>query len=199
MQRQLSQRSYQLHMVVDVCAGCGLLGLFLALMRPRAKVIALDRRQSVLSRKLSEIATVFWPQLRDRFTWKVCDVRPSGMDTVLGSQSLPSHCLVVACHACGLLTDEVIAASSQSRRPMVLLPCCYVTSPKVGRPNPGHPRHSWERMPWLKEGAVNQEGRTAIDDARVSFLQTQGYEVCMDRIDPRITQYNEAICAFPAR
>ena len=188
--------------VVDLCAGCGLLGLFLALMWPQAKVIAMDRRQSAVSLKLSDCAIRCWPQLKHRFVWKVCDLRRKPVDNAAQSISLPSNCIVVACHACGLLTDEVIAAAcSESLRPMVLVPCCYATHPKMGpkvSPNPGHPCHSWERLPWLKEGAVNQQGCKAIDDARVSFLKGQGYEVCLDHVDPQITRYNKAISAFPA-
>lgn len=200
VQRQARQESYAAGTVVDLCAGCGLLGVFLALMWPRARVIAMDRKQSVLSRMLAEGAITQWPLLRDRFEWKVCDMRRRPVDNSAEPISLPSDCMVVACHACGLLTDEAIAAAcSGSLRPMVLVPCCYVTNPKIGHPNPGHPCHSWERLPWLSEGAVNRKGRTAIDDARIAFLRALGYHVSVDHIDPQITKYSKAISAFPAK
>ena len=199
VQRQARQESYAASTVVDLCAGCGLLGVFLALMWPRARVIAMDRKQSVISRMLSEGAMRQWPLLRDRFEWKVCDMRRRPVDNSAEPISLPSDCMVVACHACGLLTDEAIAAAcARSLRPMVLVPCCYVTNPKIGHLNPGHPCHSWERLPWLREGAVNQKGRTAIDDARIDFLRTRGYHVSVDHIDPQITRYSKAISAFPS-
>ncbi|CAE7758942.1 MKK1 [Symbiodinium necroappetens] len=124
VQRQARQESYAAGTVVDLCAGCGLLGVFLALMWPRARVIAMDRKQSVLSRMLAEGAITQWPLLRDRFEWKVCDMRRRPVDNSAEPISLPSDCMVVACHACGLLTDEAIAAAcSGSLRPMVLVPC----------------------------------------------------------------------------
>ena len=198
VKRHARRHSYAPDVIVDLCAGCGLLGLFLALMYPRARVIAMDRTQSALSQMLSETAVGCWPELRDRLSWILCDMRPKAVGNE-GSLALPPSCIVVACHACGLLTDEAIAVASHRRlRPMILLPCCYVTHPRSRRSNPGRPSHSWERLPWLKEGAVNREGEDSIDDARVAFLQMRGYKVNIDHIDPQITRYNKAICAFPA-
>ena len=114
--------------VIDMCAGSGIVGIFLALMHARRKVLALDRRQSVLAAQLHEHIGAHFPGLQERLHWKTEDLRPVGGSA---SMNLPKA-VVVACHACGLLSDEVIATATANLRPLVLLPCCYRHNPKVG-------------------------------------------------------------------
>mmetsp|Transcript_36840 Transcript_36840/g.68619 ORF Transcript_36840/g.68619 Transcript_36840/m.68619 type:complete len:292 (-) Transcript_36840:105-980(-) len=183
---------------VDLCAGCGLLGLFLALKHPRNKVVAMDRKQSALSMMLHDTATTKWPDLASRFTWELRDLRPTAVAAQVSQPILlPSRSIVVACHACGLLTDEAIAAASFKQHPLVVLPCCYPRNPKLHRVNPGHPGHSWQRLPWLQDGSVNRVSCDAIDDARIDFLRSAGYSVRISHIDRSITKFNKAIIASP--
>ena len=181
---------------VDLCAGCGVVGLFLALMDARRKVLAVDRHQSRLAAQLHKEVAIHFQGLQGRIHWKTADLRPIGTANPL---VLPTSSVVVACHACGLLSDEAIAAATfQTSRPIILLPCCYPHKPKV---NARHnaPSFSWDRFPWLLKGAVNKGGPEAIDAARISFLKGIGYTVTVDFIDPEITPQNKAIIAIPSR
>jgi len=181
---------------VDLCAGCGVVGLFLALMDARRKVLAIDRHQSRLAAQLHKEVAIHFHGLQERIHWKTADLRPIGTANPL---VLPTSSVVVACHACGLLSDEAIAAATfTTSRPMILLPCCYPRKPKV---NARHnaPSFSWDRFPWLLKGAVNKGGPEAIDAARISFLKGIGYTVTVDFIDPEITPQNKAIIAIPSR
>lgn len=110
--------------------------------------------------------------------------------------------LVASCHACSLLSDEVLrtAKGSEPRSPLVLVPCCYQKRPKVPKQLgwPWLPDWSWKRWPWLEEGVINAQGRDAINAARVKALEEDGYEVWQDAIDPNISQMNLAILARPS-
>lgn len=180
--------------IVDLCAGCGLVGLFLALMHSQRKVLAMDRCQSRLAAQLHKQVASRFHKVQERIHWKTADLRPVGpADPV----ALPTESVVVACHACGLLSDEAIAAASfQTLRPMILLPCCYPFKPKVNA-RQNAPSFSWDRFPWLERGAVNKAGREAVDAARISFLERIGYTVSIDFIDQQITPHNKAIVAIP--
>ena len=181
--------------IVDLCAGCGLVSIFLALMHARRKVLAIDRRQSRLASQLhTQVASRFY-NVKERIQWMTADLRPVGTAKPV---ALPTQSAVVACHACGLLSDEAIAAATfKALRPMILLPCCYPYSPKVNA-RQNAPSFSWDRFPWLQRGAVNKAGSEAIDAARVSFLEGIGYSVSIDFIDQEITPQNKAIIAIPS-
>lgn len=180
--------------IVDLCAGCGLVGLFLALMHSQRKVLAIDRCQSRLAAQLYKQVASRFHKVQERIQWKTADLRPVGTADPL---ALPTESVVVACHACGLLTDEAIAAASfQTLRPMILLPCCYPFKPKVNA-RQNAPSFCWDRFPWLERGAVNKAGREAIDAARINYLERIGYTVSVDFIDQQITPQNKAIVAIP--
>ena len=177
--------------IVDLCAGCGLLGLFLGLLT-RRRVVCIDRKQSGLAREVHQKVAGHFPGLRERIEWRLQDLRPTGGQGL----KLP-NCFLVACHACGLLSDEVIALASSKGLPFILLPCCYPLKPKV---NVRHdvPSFSWDRFPWLQQGAVNLRGPDAVDAARIQHLERLGYEVQVDFIDKSITPHSKAIVAVPS-
>ena len=177
--------------IVDLCTGCGLVGLFLALLTGR-KVVCMDRKRSRLATEVHHKVAGHFPGLREQIEWRLQDLRPTGGKGL----HLPNS-LLVACHACGLLSDEVIAlASFKVLRPLILLPCCYPLKPKV---NVRHdvPSFSWLRFPWLRRGAVNLQGPDAVDAARIRHLEGLGYEVQVDFIDKSITPHSKAIVAVP--
>ena len=107
--------------------------------------------------------------------------------------------LVASCHACSVLSDEVILAARRGRSPLVLVPCCYQKAPRLPREVgwPWLPNWSWKRWPWLEEGSINAQGRDAIHAARVKCLEEDGYEVWEEFIDPNISKMNMAIVAQP--
>ena len=107
--------------------------------------------------------------------------------------------LVASCHACSVLSDEIILAARCGRSPLVLVPCCYQKAPRLPREVgwPWLPNWSWKRWPWLEEGRINAQGRDAIHAARVKCLEADDYEVWEEFIDPNISKMNMAILAQP--
>lgn len=202
--------------VVELCAGCGLLAAFLILLEPARQVVCLDRKHTPLAKRLLGCLEERWPSLRGRITYQKSDLRstasamsgcPLGHGRNVNSEdlALPRDSLVVACHACGHLTDDAITAATAdgNLRPMVLVPCCYRIEkfdfkPVGGDPlNLWRPGWSWDRWPWLRGGAVNSLGLEAVDSARTAYLQELGYKVVFDRIDPEISEYYQAFVAWP--
>jgi len=109
-----------------------------------------------------------WPRLADRVTFE---------PRRLADVSLAAGDLVVSVHACGALTDDVLAAAVAARARVAVLPCC----------------HEISRSPldaWL-------DGPLAIDVARAQRLIAAGYDVLAQTIDPAITPKNRLLLGAP--
>mmetsp|Transcript_7351 Transcript_7351/g.8283 ORF Transcript_7351/g.8283 Transcript_7351/m.8283 type:complete len:111 (-) Transcript_7351:55-387(-) len=78
-------------------------------MHAQRKVLVIDRRQSKLAAQLHKQVAGRFHELQDRIHWKTADIRPVGTADPI---ALPDRSVVVACHACGLLSDEAIAAAT---------------------------------------------------------------------------------------
>jgi len=174
--------------VTELCAGCGLLAIFLVLLDHRRKVTCVDKVRQPVSYKLIEGLSRRWPELRECISYEVRDMRSS-------REPLDTGCLVVSCHACGLLSDDVIAMATAGDvcRPLVVLPCCHAKQTRLPSDQPWRPKQSWDTWPWLQEGHVNLRGAAAVDAARAGYLRDLGYNVCFDSIDSQITKYCVAL------
>jgi len=178
----------QVH-VLEPCAGCGLLAVFLVLSNRRRKVRCSDKKQPRISHQLMACLTQTWPFLQDQIQWEEADVRKTSL-------TVEEEELLVSCHACSLLSDEMILAATRASRPMVLVPCCYDKEPSLPE-RPWLPNWHWRRWPWLREGAVNRLGQEGIHQARVACLEEAGYHVEMDEIDSEISDMYRVIVAQP--
>mmetsp|Transcript_12959 Transcript_12959/g.40887 ORF Transcript_12959/g.40887 Transcript_12959/m.40887 type:complete len:291 (+) Transcript_12959:65-937(+) len=175
--------------IAEACAGCGLLAVFLVLMNPRRRVRCIDIVKPPSAGRLLGSLAEQWPVLTRRISWQEQDFRKDP-----GLQLGPGE-LLASCHACSFLTDELLlAASSSGRHPVVVAPCCHQRRPSLPE-RPWLPRWRWDRWPWLEGGAVNRRGATAVDAARVAFLEGAGYRVTLDRIDPEISGNHGVIIA----
>ena len=189
--REPRNRYFPSHLnIVEPCAGCGLLAVFLVLLNRHRHVRCSDKQRPRIARELSHCVEKEWPFLAHQIRWEEADLRKSTL-TVAPSE------LIVSCHACSFLSDEMIRAAEQNRRPLVLVPCCYETQPNLPD-RPWLPNWSWRRWPWLLEGETNRLGRSKIHEARLDFLKAKGYDVVMDEIDRQITEMNHVIIARPA-
>ncbi|CAE7448334.1 unnamed protein product [Symbiodinium sp. CCMP2592] len=187
----VANRYFPSHLnIVEPCAGCGLLAVFLVLLNRHRHVRCSDKQRPRIARELSQCVEKEWPFLAHQIRWEEADLRKSTL-TVAPSE------LIVSCHACSFLSDEMIRAAEQNRRPLVLVPCCYETQPNLPD-RPWLPNWSWRRWPWLLEGETNRLGRSKIHEARLEFLKAKGYDVVMDEIDRQITEMNRVIIARPA-
>src|SRR5205085_2442376 len=108
--------------------------------------------------RLTEVLSAEWPRLAGRVTFE---------SARLSDITLAADDVIVSVHACGSLTDDVLAAALAARARVAVLPCCHVVgdSPLSG---------------WL-------DGPLAIDVARAQRLIDAGYDVATQTIDAAIT------------
>ena len=88
--------------------------------------------------------------------------------------------LVVSCHACGRLTDDVLAIAIAARAPLAVLPCCH-----------DHVR--------CDDGALSgwMPADLAIDAMRAVRLREHGYRVWTRAIPAEVTPRNRLLIGAP--
>jgi len=158
--------------VVDLACGHGLLGQILLLLDDSSReVLAVDQRLPKSAAALAATLRDAWPRLGNRVSFLEADLR---------AVSLASEDLVVSAHACGGLTDLILARAVATGARVAVLPCCHD----------------------LKQGDLGGlegwlEGPLAMDAARVARLRQQGYRVFTQLIPGDITPKNRLLLAEP--
>lgn len=158
--------------VIDLGAGHGLLAQILLLLddsSPDALVV--DTALPPSSSRVHEALLQVWPRLAGRVTFLAQE---------LDAIPLDSTDLVVSSHACGALTDRVLARAVEARARVAVLPCCHdlVTCDTGGLAG-------WVDKP------------LAIDLVRATRLTHQGYRVWTQAIPADITPKNRLLLGAP--
>ena len=159
--------------VVDLGGGHGLVAWALLLLddsSPEALVVdpAIPESAGAIAAAIGQD----WPRLAGRVRFV-----PAAVPDV----SLAAGDLVVSVHACGALTDAVIAAAIEARARLAVLPCC-------------HDRNTCDTgglEGWMDLGL-------AVDAMRAARLSGAGYRVRTQAIPPTITPKNRLLIAEPA-
>lgn len=158
--------------VVDVAGGHGLLAhMMLLLDDTSAEALVVDPALPPSSAALHEVLVAAWPRLRGRIAFvggRVDDVAVLQDD------------VVVSVHACGHLSDEVLARAAAARARVAILPCCHELDVQDD-----------ERLTGWLEGAL------AVDVARATRLQQAGYRVWTQTIPAAITGKNRLLIGKP--
>lgn len=155
--------------VIDWAAGHGLLAQCLLLLDDSSpEAVAYDIREPPSAARVHDGLCALWPRLRGRVMYT--NQRPD----------LRADDLVVSCHACGTLTDEVLDAAREARARVAVMPCCHAH----GRSDPGGLEG------WL-------DPSLAIDVTRAARLRSAGYQVHTARIDPDVTPKNRLLLGAP--
>lgn len=154
--------------VVDLCSGHGLLAhLMLLLDDSSASAIAVDPQIPASAAALQQALVAEWPRLSGRVT-----LLPSGIDDV----ELMASDVVVSSHACGALTDRVLARASDAGARVAVLPCCHdLKTCDAG-----------ELTGWL-------DAALAIDSVRARRLAERGYRIWTQIIPRAITPKNRLL------
>lgn len=160
--------------VVDLCAGHGLTAwIMLILDGTSPSALAVDARLPASATRLAAALGAAFPAAAARLTLREADIAtiPLGPSDV-----------VVAAHACGVLTDRVIAQAVAARARLGVLPCCHDaalcdTGGLCG---------------WL-------DPALAIDVTRAARLRAAGYVVHTQRIPAEVTPKNRLLLAAPPR
>jgi hypothetical protein len=159
--------------VVDLGAGHGLLAQAMLLLddtSPAALVV--DPALPPSAARVHEALLDAWPRLESRVTFVAGAIE----DVVLS----PSD-VVVSSHACGPLTDRVLARAVDVRARVAVLPCC----------------HDLEAS---ESGGLNgwMDGPLAIDVVRATRLANQGYRIWTQTIPAEVTPKNRLLLGAPA-
>lgn len=158
--------------VVDFGAGHGLLAQLLLLLdnsSPTALVV--DPALPSSAGAVHDALVHHWPRLAGRVQFVAAS---------LESIDLASTDLVVSSHACGPLTDRVLAAATARTTRVAVLPCCH----DLEHCDPG------ALTGWL-------EPTLAIDVRRALHLESRGYRVWTQHIPEDITPKNRLLIGVP--
>jgi hypothetical protein len=154
--------------IVDLAGGHGLLAHALLLLDDSsAAAVVVDEALPASASKLHEALVSAWPRLTGRVTFVECEV---------ADFAVTSSDVVVSCHACGRLTDEVLGLAANAGARVAVLPCC-------------HSERDPDRVPltgWL-------DGPLAADVARATRLEQRGYRVWAQTIPADITPKNRLL------
>jgi SAM-dependent methyltransferase len=159
--------------VVDLACGHGLLAQILLLLDDSSpEALAVDRALPASAGKLHETLLESWPRLAGRIQFIEGD---------LERLELQSSDLIVSVHACGGLTDLVLARAVAVGARVAVLPCCHHLD--------GTDLGGLEG--WL-------DGPLALDVTRAARLRRHGYRIFTQQIPPDITPKNRLLLAEPA-
>ncbi len=158
--------------VLDLCAGHGLLGqLMLLLDDSSAEVQLIDPNLPPSAAAIHRALLDTWPRLEGRVHLRQRSIADTEVDC--GD-------VVVSVHACGSLTDRVIAAAIEARARVAVMPCCHdLDVAETG-----------DLTGWL-------DGPTAVDVVRASNLRARGWRVWTQTIPATITPHNRLLMAAP--
>lgn len=112
-----------------------------------------------------------WPRLEGRVMFN-----RDGVDAF----DFDSGDVIVSCHACGALTDRVLASAVAVRARVAALPCCHDTGTCDAGPLAG----------WM-------DVALAVDTMRAVRLEAQGYHVRTQTIPADITPKNRLLLGEP--
>lgn len=135
--------------------------------------VVVDRAVPASAAALHEALSGTWPRLAGRVSFAAADVDSTALD---------AGDLVVSCHACGALTDRVIARAVAARARVAVLPCCHDADTCEAGPLGG----------WM-------DLALAVDATRALRLADQDYTVWAQAIPSAITPKNRLLIGAPTR
>ena len=158
--------------IVDLGGGHGLLAHVMLLLDDSSPcAVVVDKTIPASSARLHDVLVDAWPRLSGRVTFVT-----SGLERV----DIHASDLVVSSHACGDMTDRVLARAAAVRARVAVLPCCHDLATGDGGRLSG----------WV-------DGALAIDIVRVLRLAQQGYRTWTQVIPGDITPKNRLLIASP--
>lgn len=158
--------------VVDLGSGHGLLAQVMLLLDDSSSAaVAVDAMLPPSAPAVHEALVRAWPRLGRRVTF---------LKASLEDVPLTSDDVVVSSHACGALTDTILARAAGARARVAVLPCCHDVETCEAGPFVG-----WVDVP------------LAIDLLRAVRLEQQGYRVWTQNIPAAITPKNRLLLGAP--
>lgn len=167
-----ARRRFRGGRVVDLACGHGLVAYLMLLLDDTSETaLAVDARIPDSAAKIANIMTTEWPRLAGRVRLE---------QGPIGNVELGADDVVISTHACGALTDEVLAKAVAAKARVAVLPCC-------------HEKATCDR------GGVDGwiDAPLAIDVTRAARLRNNGYAVHTQLIPETITPKNRLLLGWP--
>ncbi|HUP38964.1 MAG TPA: methyltransferase [Vicinamibacterales bacterium] len=160
--------------VLDLGGGHGLLAHVMLLLDDTSlNAVVIDKTLPASSAKMHDAILATWPRLAGRVTF---------VSSGIASIDILDTDIVVSSHACGALTDLVLARAAAARARVAVLPCCHnLDSVDAGN-----------LSGWI-------DGAVAIDVMRALRLQRQGYRIWTQAIPEEISPKNRLLIAAPVQ
>jgi hypothetical protein len=169
--------------VLDVCAGHGLTGMLFAACHPTlsVRVVLVDLIEPPSHRILRKLLTDVCPWIAPRISYEAVSLQDYEVAQKIQDETLASNFIVIATHACGSMTDNVLELAVSLRAcGIAVLPCCYTGTASN--------RHT---VPY---GVTRALGVAWAADLRRSwFLASHDYHVDFACIPSEITPLNRII------
>ena len=157
--------------VVDLAGGHGLLAQTLLLLDDSSpSAVVVDASLPPSADRLHASLVAAWPRLRDRVEF---------VEAAFETVPLDRDDVIVSCHACGALTDQVLDLAVRAGARVAVLPCC----------------HDVGDAPAMLEGWMDPA--LAQDVERAQRLAGAGYDVWTQAIPPDITPKNRLLVGAP--
>jgi len=167
-----TRRRFRAGRVLDLACGHALLAHILLLLDDSSpSALAVDRRLPSSAGRIAEVLVRHWPRLAGRVEL---------VEAELESVNARAGDLLVSCHACGTLSDDVLSKAIAARARVVILPCCQ----DAGKHDEGG------LSGWL-------DSALAVDVTRAARLERAGYSVHTQLIPASITPKNRLLLAEP--
>jgi hypothetical protein len=168
-----TRRRFRGGRVVDLACGHGLVAhLMLLLDDTSPAALCVDTRIPKSASRLAQVLVRAWPRLEGRVTYE---------ERAIEGIELSASDVIVSTHACGALTDRVLALAVSKEARVVVLPCCHDEETcDVGALDG-----------WVDVGL-------AIDVTRAARLKAQGYDVHTQLVPASITPKNRLLFGCPS-
>jgi hypothetical protein len=167
-----ARRRFRGGRVLDLACGHALVAQLMLLIDDTSpSAIAVDSKLPPSASRVADCLSREWPRLAGRVQLRE--------EPLVAVKVLPGD-VVVSCHACGTLTDDVLAMALEARAKVAVLPCCQST----GKCDLGG------LAGWL-------DPALAIDVTRASRLRGAGYHVHTQTIPAAITPKNRLLLGEP--
>lgn len=167
-----ARRRFRGGRVLDLACGHALVAhLMLLIDDSSASALAVDSKLPPSAQRVAEAFGQAWPRIRGRI-----ELQQASLEAV----EVRSDDVVVSCHACGKLTDDVLRLALRARARVVVLPCCHA----LGKSDLGGLEG------WL-------DPTLAVDVTRASRLRAAGYDVYTQTIPAAITPKNRLLLGGP--
>lgn len=154
--------------VVDLACGHGLIAQLLLLLDPAIEsALAVDKRLPPSAPKIAAAMSAAWPRLAGRVHFA---------EHALAKTDVRATDLVVSCHACGRLTDQVLDLAIAAHAGVAVLPCCQAEAIGDAGGLDG----------WL-------DNALAIDVTRAARLRAHGYRVHTQVLPATLTSKNRLL------